>query len=284
MGSEIKQIYFILAGEFVKIGIAKNPKKRLRDLQTANPVKLNLLYTIPGDETLEKTLHLIFDEYRESGEWFRYEYGLKSFIDCFRVNKYSIHGENLDIAPISSHDVINDDIDDVFKINGITATQNHCLVWEVLKEFEKNNDILFDESIDVGINKFTIIAVMAQDYQKSEGFTLSILKDLIEMGWIYRAKGGLYRVIIDKSEYKEEYEEVIKKREASRIDGEKINLMKKHILELEGEYGGRAPINVLIEIMEDNHNLCGEGTSNHIMYLKRRGIVYEPQKGYLRVA
>ena len=65
-------LYAIQHGEGgpVKIGVAKNPAKRLRDLQIGNPVTLNGIAAwrcLPGDEA---ELHELFGEARLRGEWF----------------------------------------------------------------------------------------------------------------------------------------------------------------------------------------------------------------------
>jgi hypothetical protein len=55
----------------IKIGKAKNPLKRLHDLQVGNGDKLSLLVVIAGDEEAE--LHARFKRLRTIGEWFRPE-------------------------------------------------------------------------------------------------------------------------------------------------------------------------------------------------------------------
>jgi len=58
----------------VKIGKAKNPQSRLKQLQTGNPNKLMILGTYEpkdvDDDIVEKTLHYLVREYRLMGEWF----------------------------------------------------------------------------------------------------------------------------------------------------------------------------------------------------------------------
>lgn len=57
-----------------KIGLSKNPEKRLKQLQTGNAEKLVLKYTKEIAETkvktMEKTIHQTLRLYKESGEWF----------------------------------------------------------------------------------------------------------------------------------------------------------------------------------------------------------------------
>jgi len=68
----IYTIYFIQSENdgAIKIGITKDIKKRLKALQTSNPYKLNLLYSINGGKSLEDNLHNKFKQYRLNGEWF----------------------------------------------------------------------------------------------------------------------------------------------------------------------------------------------------------------------
>lgn len=59
--------------KFVKIGFTKNIHKRLSQLQTSSPVKLEVLHLIEGDVNLEKKLHLLFGNLVVSGEWFTFD-------------------------------------------------------------------------------------------------------------------------------------------------------------------------------------------------------------------
>lgn len=65
-------VYFIEDGDAVKIGYTKdkNPEKRLRALQTANPRKLRLLGFIPGGVEVESRIHSELAHHRLEGEWF----------------------------------------------------------------------------------------------------------------------------------------------------------------------------------------------------------------------
>ena len=67
-------VYFVRAGEEgpVKIGHAKNPASRLRELQAGCFETFNLLRVIEGDVLSEKFLHRHFRAQRVRGEWFRF--------------------------------------------------------------------------------------------------------------------------------------------------------------------------------------------------------------------
>ncbi|WP_324695475.1 GIY-YIG nuclease family protein [Novosphingobium sp. RL4] len=56
----------------VKIGFTKqDPRVRLKQLQTGNPMKLKLLGWFPGTQREERGLHESLAAYRIGGEWFR---------------------------------------------------------------------------------------------------------------------------------------------------------------------------------------------------------------------
>lgn len=65
-------VYLVEQGEFIKIGFATNPFKRMRALQTANPNGISFLFCIQADMALEKQLHQKYDRFRirSNGEWF----------------------------------------------------------------------------------------------------------------------------------------------------------------------------------------------------------------------
>lgn len=62
--------YLVMAdgSHLVKIGIAKDPRRRLQVLQTGQPMDLYLMWSVEGD--YEHALHERFAKYRHRGEWF----------------------------------------------------------------------------------------------------------------------------------------------------------------------------------------------------------------------
>lgn len=67
-------IYFIQAGHNgpIKIGFSSRPRKRLRQMQTANARPLRLLGTIPTtSKGLEAEIHHTLRKHKRRGEWFR---------------------------------------------------------------------------------------------------------------------------------------------------------------------------------------------------------------------
>jgi len=72
ISSPVAHVYFIGADRaLVKIGIARNVRKRLWSLQTGYPAKLRLLASVAGNETLERRYHAMFADTHVHGEWFR---------------------------------------------------------------------------------------------------------------------------------------------------------------------------------------------------------------------
>lgn len=76
---------------FAKLGVSDNPKARLAQLQTANPLPLKLasVRPVPSEvnrEQYEKEVHSKFKEIRQQGEWFLITEGLKEWIKYNMLN------------------------------------------------------------------------------------------------------------------------------------------------------------------------------------------------------
>ncbi|WP_052149229.1 GIY-YIG nuclease family protein [Sphingomonas sp. Ant20] len=68
----VQQVYFIAADDGpIKIGVAKDPVKRLAALQVSYPTRLALLATTDGGFYQERRYHSRFEQHRLHGEWFR---------------------------------------------------------------------------------------------------------------------------------------------------------------------------------------------------------------------
>lgn len=63
-------IYFIEAGDFIKIGYTRSPASRAVKMMTDSPHELKLLHFEPGTFKREKVLHRHFADIRVRGEWF----------------------------------------------------------------------------------------------------------------------------------------------------------------------------------------------------------------------
>ena len=73
-------VYFVVNGEYVKIGTTENLGNRIRHLSNSSPTRIRVVLKLDGDRTLEKLLHARFSRYRHNLEWFRLSDEIKSFI------------------------------------------------------------------------------------------------------------------------------------------------------------------------------------------------------------
>lgn len=66
-------VYFIGSREFgfVKIGYSKNPKQRLKQIQTSVPFPVEILKAENGNKETETRYHLRFQKHNTYGEWFQ---------------------------------------------------------------------------------------------------------------------------------------------------------------------------------------------------------------------
>ena len=98
-------VYFITHDDkYVKIGVAKNPAARIKELQTGNPIVLKLWLAFPGGVEEERLLHWWMSGQRVNGEWFLLSDEFKNFIgEWAKVSDFSkmIH-EILNCQSISS--------------------------------------------------------------------------------------------------------------------------------------------------------------------------------------
>lgn len=80
-------VYYIRAGDKIKIGKAVDPRQRMRELQTGNGETLILLATEPGGLDVERARHRQFRRLRVRGEWFRAEPALLHHIATVHAAK-----------------------------------------------------------------------------------------------------------------------------------------------------------------------------------------------------
>jgi len=75
------RVYFIRAGEYVKIGFSNDAKHRIETLQTGQPYELECLCLIKGNRSTESKLHARFSKYHVRGEWFSQTEELMRYIE-----------------------------------------------------------------------------------------------------------------------------------------------------------------------------------------------------------
>ncbi|MDG1772100.1 MAG: GIY-YIG nuclease family protein, partial [Oceanicoccus sp.] len=73
-------VYFVADGkDFLKIGMSDSTPNRLAQMQTGNPRELKIVYEMAFATkrialNVEQLMHYELSEYRERGEWFRWEF------------------------------------------------------------------------------------------------------------------------------------------------------------------------------------------------------------------
>lgn len=77
-------VYFIRAGDAVKIGHSRDPQKRLKQLSTGSAEPLELWHRLPGDKQVERDLHKQFADERLNGEWFRVSDRIQEYVEAAR--------------------------------------------------------------------------------------------------------------------------------------------------------------------------------------------------------
>lgn len=73
-------VYFIRAGDAIKIGFSAQPKRRILDLQTSHHVELELLAWVPTNILTEREAHQRFGHLLIRGEWYQAGSDLMEFI------------------------------------------------------------------------------------------------------------------------------------------------------------------------------------------------------------
>lgn len=90
-------IYFIKSGALVKIGFTTALEQRMEKLRSGNPHEMKLLGSMPGTDDTEFFLHQMFAAYRATGEWFRIDGNLDSFLAALpRETKFRKRGKRLE--------------------------------------------------------------------------------------------------------------------------------------------------------------------------------------------
>jgi len=87
MKGDCRRVYFIEAGEFIKIGYSSNVGKRMDELSTGCPHDFKLLHDTPGDRELEADMHKRFRHLRARQEWFRKDPELLAYIKDLKTSR-----------------------------------------------------------------------------------------------------------------------------------------------------------------------------------------------------
>jgi len=99
----MQYLYLIRSEDYYKIGIASDVESRLAQLQTGNPIQLELVdcYSFNDAAPVEKVLHNKFSACRAVGEWFR--------LDGEQIGTFRSICQLLDGAPLIDLPQVNEE-------------------------------------------------------------------------------------------------------------------------------------------------------------------------------
>lgn len=87
-------IYFVEAGDHIKIGYAKDWQSRIASLQTGHHQTLRVIGAVAGNISDEQALHRRFRYLRSRGEWFRKSHDLLDYIArATKLGRYIDEGD-----------------------------------------------------------------------------------------------------------------------------------------------------------------------------------------------
>lgn len=69
-------------GWTVKVGFSRNPRERLKALQTGCPDELTIRECYPAPRRIERAAHELFAKDRRAGEWFEASWGVHRLFDA----------------------------------------------------------------------------------------------------------------------------------------------------------------------------------------------------------
>lgn len=84
-------VYFIRAGDMIKIGSTINITQRFQAIRTACPTPIELLGTLKGAVASEAMLHVAFAKHRSHGEWFHDCQDIRDFLASREANGVLAH-------------------------------------------------------------------------------------------------------------------------------------------------------------------------------------------------
>ena len=73
-------VYFLIAGDWVKIGYSREPLRRTYDVGEALPIETTMVIALRGSVTAERGLHRVLSFYKSRGEWFQFASPIREII------------------------------------------------------------------------------------------------------------------------------------------------------------------------------------------------------------
>ena len=109
---------------YVKIGRATNLRTRLGGIQCGNPIELDFLGCMYGDDLEEKELHRFLRKYRARGEWFRFSAPVAQFIS--NLNLFNIWGKVEDKCDDVTYEDYDRETASTFEVAGTDQLTMGC--------------------------------------------------------------------------------------------------------------------------------------------------------------
>jgi len=197
--------------------------------------------------------------------------------------------EIVDVVSVPKFMKKNNRNDMFLKINNIKVDIEAKLKYQLPDE-DENKVLDFIKSLEPepgdyhqsGVKKYEIYLLMGSEYGLSEKKTDEILKNLISKDHIYRPKAGQFRVVLT-AEVKEELKKINNNGRTPKSDRDKFRIVVQLIKQLEDEYGGKAPKQLLIDELGERFDMDEEKVGEVLRFLRRNGTIFEPKQGYFKV-
>lgn len=108
-------VYFVKAGDYIKIGYSKNEKAfktRLSSYKTSCPFEVEVLGTLDGGVEEERNIMNYFIKFHTRGEWFNYDESILEYI----LNPYEIPKSNYLKPLCETNKVIDDNLNEMLEL------------------------------------------------------------------------------------------------------------------------------------------------------------------------
>jgi hypothetical protein len=135
----VASVYFIGAGDRIKIGFSHRPTERLKDLQTSHHLKLELLATMPGSYQTEARLHKQFSHLKQKGEWFVARPELLEYIDRLNGKRKPNEPEIVGDPPRAPDAAICRTITGLIKSRRSASPQKRLLMTNLIEQLRNYN-------------------------------------------------------------------------------------------------------------------------------------------------
>ena len=128
-------LYFIEAGDAIKVGVASDVENRISNMQTGNAHKIKLLHSVDMTEIdaceMEKEIHDLFHRTNLRGEWFQSTQFMAEYIENIKENGIVSHLDWIKDKYKSTYGDIVKKIEAMLEIDTI---QGNLMSFDMLKK------------------------------------------------------------------------------------------------------------------------------------------------------